>query len=329
MISIVIATYNGERYIEKQLNSLRMQTLPADEVVIIDDCSTDNTATVVSNYIEAHRLESWNFSKNASNRGYKKNFYDGIKKVSGDIVFLCDQDDEWCLTKIQLMVSIMSDNPDILALNSGVSLIDGESRTIKTVNDRNYYNCNFLYSKEPIERITYFNFAYLIKHNISPGCTMAIRKEIQEAFLETYNSKLPHDWHLNMIAAAKNGCAFVNEVLIHYRRHNNNAIGINTGVVAGIQQKTRAIRIEDYSSRLDSARRIMDYYNVPMDENISEAIGLIKKMVKFYKKPSMVKLLEIRCTDGYFELAKKKVRIWEIVVAIHLDTIIATIFNDV
>lgn len=116
-ISLVMATYNGEKYIKKQLESIRKQTQPIDEVIISDDNSNDTTMKIVKNYILNYNLHNWYVYSNDENIGYKKNFYRAIKKATGDIIFLADQDDEWYDFKVKTMVKKMIMNPQIMALN--------------------------------------------------------------------------------------------------------------------------------------------------------------------------------------------------------------------
>ena len=83
--AVVIALYNGERFIEKQLDSLRTQTKAPDQVIMCDDGSTDRTIEIVKNYIEQHGLEkTWILSKNEKNLGYIKNFYHAISMSDAD-----------------------------------------------------------------------------------------------------------------------------------------------------------------------------------------------------------------------------------------------------
>ena len=323
MISIVMSTYNGEKYIVKQLDSLREQTLQPDEVIIRDDCSQDNTAAVVKKYIESHDLKNWIFTVNESNYGYKKNFYEGVKQSRGDIIFLCDQDDEWKKNKLSRMIEIMKKNSEIQALSCGTELIDGKSKLIENALDKNYYNSNFLYLDHKPSEIEYFSLAYLIKHNISPGCSTCFTRKVADAFLDSYDFDLPHDWYINMIAAVVGKCAYIDEPLIRYRRHENNAIGANTSMVMGIKKKTRNVRIDDYKARRTSAVRVLKESNTLIIDDIRESLNLTDRMIDFYEKPNIAKLFRLRRTHEYFELVKKKVRIWEFAVALHVDGIIS------
>ena len=321
-ISLVMATYNGEKYIKKQLESIRKQTQPIDEVIISDDNSNDTTMKIVKNYILNYNLHNWYVYSNDENIGYKKNFYRAIKKATGDIIFLADQDDEWYDFKVKTMVKKMIMNPQIMALNSSLQLIDEKSNQIKIRLDKNYYNSNFLYLEHAPMEVEVFGIDYIGLHNISPGCTMAFRKEIASLFLELYDYKLPHDWFINMIASATNGCFYLNEKLMGYRQHGNNTIGANTSVISGILTKTRSERIYDYMSRNNSLIEIAEQRNILFSDKLRQVITLNNLMVKFYKNPNLIKLFKLRFNPLYYQLAKRKVRLWEFVTSLKLDEII-------
>jgi rhamnosyltransferase len=103
------------------------------------------------------------------------------------------------------MISIFKDNSEILALNGGVSLIDGESQEIKIDLGKNMYNANFYFSLKDIHFLNKIALSDLIINNVTPGCAMVIKKKLRDEFEKSYDGKLPHDWYLNMIAAKKNG----------------------------------------------------------------------------------------------------------------------------
>ena len=106
MISVVMATYNGERYVEKQLQSILNQSLMPDEVIIRDDGSNDSTVQIVQEFIKKHNLSSWEIKINEENLGYRKNFANLLSLANGDYIFLSDQDDEWLGDKIEKMSTI-------------------------------------------------------------------------------------------------------------------------------------------------------------------------------------------------------------------------------
>lgn len=320
-ISVALATYNGEKYIEKQLKSINNQTLKPDEVIIVDDRSSDGTVELINEFISANKLANWKLFINEENLGYRKNFYNVLKRVTGEIIFLSDQDDEWHADKLEVMTRVLCENVEIKALNSAVNLIDGASNKIMQNLERNYYNYNFLYLEHTPQKIEYFDMAYIGLHNISPGCTMAVRREIINILLLSYNYKLPHDWFMNLIASALGGCAFLNVVLTDYRQHENNVIGVNTSLTTGILKKTRRVRSDDYFFRNDAIQRIINVMGIDMDECVREVVKLNTDMIDFYKRPSLIKLIRLRKKTLYFQLSKKKVRVWEIFVSLGLDKV--------
>ena len=94
--SVAMATYNGAEYVVEQLESIRTQSMPVDEVIIHDDRSTDDTVAIVEKYIREHGLErTWKVSQNPKNLGYAANFIGAVKETEGEYIFFCDQDDIW------------------------------------------------------------------------------------------------------------------------------------------------------------------------------------------------------------------------------------------
>ena len=137
-ISVVISTYNGEEYIEEQLLSLLHQQRPADEVLIFDDCSTDGTCQVIEDFLAQHSPEGWTLTGNESNKGWRKNFADGMLAADGQLIFPCDQDDIWKDNKLLVMERIMEDHPEISLLTSNYEAFyeDGHTEVCPEPEDR-------------------------------------------------------------------------------------------------------------------------------------------------------------------------------------------------
>ena len=225
-ISIAMSTYNGEKYVEKQLLSLLNQTRKADEVIIADDVSSDQTPQIVQNFIKEHNLEQWKFTVNKQNLGYKKNFYEVIKKTTGDLIFLCDQDDIWLPQKLEKMEKVFETNPEVMCLNSSFDFIDKDDNSVpfeisKTKSNNNLINA--IVEKDSLYKIAHIN---ILHGNISPGCTSAFTKKIKDSYIEDPNDKLPHDWVINIYACFLEGLFFYNKPLILYRIHDKNQIGL-------------------------------------------------------------------------------------------------------
>ena len=123
MISVVIATYNGSKYILIQLQSILVQLGNTDEIIIIDDCSTDNTILILQNIADS-RIK---IIQNPINLGHVKSFEKGLAMTKGDVIFLSDQDDYWLPNKVDLMTKYLSTNKlDLLISSYYISLEQGK-----------------------------------------------------------------------------------------------------------------------------------------------------------------------------------------------------------
>ncbi len=243
-ISLVMATYNGEKYLIEQMNSLLNQTRKIDQVVIVDDCSSDQTKSIVLNYIQEHSLKHWTFYENETNIGFKKNFKKGLSLVDGDIVFLCDQDDDWYTNKIEVMSQIMSQDSTIKALASSFTFINEKNETFTINQIKGKSNQNLLPFECADKEMFKVPFNFLIKENFAQGCCLAVTKEIVYDYQTGENNDLPHDWYLLLLATSQESCFFYNEALIHYRIHQNNTIGLGS-VITNERVQSRSHRVNN------------------------------------------------------------------------------------
>lgn len=117
--TVVMATYNGEKYIIEQLESIKNQSCIPDEVIIRDDCSNDNTVKIIKEFIETNNLnENWKVTINERNLGYADNFRTATMSATGDLIFFSDQDDIWKLDKIEITKRMFKEHKEMLLLTS-------------------------------------------------------------------------------------------------------------------------------------------------------------------------------------------------------------------
>lgn len=221
MISVAMTTYNGEKYLRAQLESLRNQTLAPDEVVIFDDCSTDSTAELVRAFIADNGLVHWRFAVNTRNLGFVRNFYQAVDAASGDYIFLCDQDDVWKPDKIERMMAVFQAHSYVQALCAGFEMIDSEGRRLpgKTGGGLVIRGAG----KGGLMKI---GFEEVLWRNIAPGCTSAYTRVCRDFFARHRTGLCPHDWELNLFGAALGGLYYYDEPLTGYRIHGANTIGL-------------------------------------------------------------------------------------------------------
>ncbi|MFT8477775.1 MAG: glycosyltransferase, partial [Liquorilactobacillus sp.] len=317
MISVVMATYNGEKFIKEQLYSIKNQELQADEVIIRDDCSEDKTAEIVKSFIANNNLKKWNFEVNSSNKGFKKNFYDLLKLVNGDIIFLSDQDDVWMANKISTMSKKIQENPQIETLNCGIKLVDQNLNAVEIKPRKNFYNANLLYSENTLQNLNFFGLENMIKRNISPGCSMCITRKIKEQFLKTYNFVVAHDWYMNLLASLNNNCCFLNEQLIDYRIHQENTLGLATAW--SVRSKLVSFNADNQVKLREFRELSITFKNIVENYAINDSQGLqiqnyLNVRISFLMNPKLRTLLKLRKFSEYFNSTTIRGRIWDIVI---------------
>lgn len=217
MISVVLATYNGNKYILPQLESLAKQTRQADELIIMDDESQDSTVSIALDFIQNHELSNWRVITNRKNVGYCENFYLGLDEAKGDYIFFCDQDDVWDADKIEVTIAEMEKHPELLMLSTRYRLINANGEEDPSLTVPHFSN-KFDGSMEKV------TVEKLIGHSYIRGCSLCIKKEIKEQVKHIeLKDLLGHDWLVSMLAALKDGAAILNKPLMSYRCHANNA----------------------------------------------------------------------------------------------------------
>lgn len=218
-VSVVMATYNGEKYIFEQLESLRKQTISIDEVIICDDCSKDNTVKVIEEYIANYDLHNWYIFKNKKNYGYAKNFIEATKKATKDIIFWCDQDDIWNEDKIKKMMYIIDTNEKINLLCSNLKLFYCEQ------NARKWDKKDLLSMSETgeIEDIAMSEKNFFLQRS---GCTMCFRNVFFKDICKYWIDGWGHDDFIWKFAILTNSCSILQSYTMQRRMHSNNASSI-------------------------------------------------------------------------------------------------------
>ena len=242
-VAVAMALYNGARFIEEQLDCIRLQSQKVDRVVMCDDGSKDDTVNIVKKYIEKHDLaETWSLHINEQNLGYIKNFYKAMTLCEEDLIFLADQDDIWELDKIEKMTNVMKDNTSITLLSSKYGIIDGEGNRIKTVMHEESKEKETCTSVQVIDIMRAYNW---------PGMAMCIRNNF---FKEVYNSlkdhKIPHDLGFSITAADRAAFFEYDYVGVYHRRHNNNTAKEEHRIFKLLNKERKIAEIEETKSQL-------------------------------------------------------------------------------
>lgn len=207
-VSVAMATYNGEKFIKEQVDSILSQLGPNDEIIVSDDRSTDNTIQILKGYNDSRIKIYTNKGK-----GIISNFENAIYYCENDIIFLCDQDDVWLPNKVQVIKDYFKEHKDVNLILSDCYVTDGN---LKVTNESFFQIRN---SKKGILRNIIKN-SYL-------GCAMVFRKKLKQVILPMPENTPMHDMWIGVLAEMTGNVLLVNDKLFYYRRHDFNATKIN------------------------------------------------------------------------------------------------------
>lgn len=226
MISVAMTTYNGEKYVLKQLASIYNQTRRVDEVIICDDCSKDDTVLIITNYIKNNNIKNCKLYINDERLGFIQNFWNCISLTTGDIVFLSDQDDIWETTKVERLASLLMKNSNIKSIFAEMRYIDAHDSYIKY---NNHHGNGIIPTIKHLFDKKYYNIDYkeFIKTGGYQGASIAFKKEIFDVIKHfDVRGKFAHDVLINFYASILNGFYVTKEKLTRYRLHSSNTLGI-------------------------------------------------------------------------------------------------------
>ena len=289
-IAILMATYNGEKYICQQIDSILSQTCKDWELYIHDDGSTDNTIAAVESYVEKYP-DKIHLIDGKSTGGAKYNFFYLFGQVEAPYYMTCDQDDVWLDKKIELTYDKMltiENKADVPCLvYTELRVVDSELNTIAdTMSGYQSLDCH----KRTINQ-------FILQNSVT-GCTMMINRALRDKMLHItdIDNTIMHDWWAALVAAQFGKTAFIDEPTIVYRQHGDNslgALGINklSYIVRRVWQK-KQIQESMRLGRLQ-AREFAKTYNLPADSLAVRYAALEGKSrlvrQRFYKENDMYK----------------------------------------
>ena len=204
MISVCIATYNGEKYIHEQIASILQQIGNDDEIVVSDDGSTDKTLDVVRSF-DAQNIHIY---INKGDHGYTPNFENALRNAHGDYIFLSDQDDIWMPDKVEACMKYLKVNDFVV---SDALIVDGDNK--------------LLFDSFCEQRKSKFGFLNTLIRFSCLGCCFAFRRKVLSKALPFPKNHIlcTHDNWLALVSTAFYKSAFIPLPLIRYRRYGGNA----------------------------------------------------------------------------------------------------------
>jgi glycosyltransferase involved in cell wall biosynthesis len=239
-VNIILAAYNGEKYIGEQIESILKSTFLNWRLWIFDDGSTDKTGSIVSEY--SKKWPDIRYNRNAENKGVTRNFLDGVRSVSNyldkssnvtdneaskheitnfqDYFMFCDQDDVWMPEKIEKTLKQMKKvenkygKDSIAAVFTDARVVDENLKTITS----SFFKTSKLDTRKK-------DLAHILMENKLIGCTVMINRKLTEKLGTLPSQARYHDWWIALIAASFGHISFLSEATMLYRQHSSNVVG--------------------------------------------------------------------------------------------------------
>ncbi|HOP50722.1 MAG TPA: glycosyltransferase family 2 protein [Ignavibacteriales bacterium] len=244
-ITVVLATYNGEKFLSEQLDSILNQTFQDFIILCIDDCSTDNTQNILKDY-QKKFPDIIKLIFNETNLGSRLNFSKGVQLAETEFVAFSDQDDYWYPNKLEVLYQNIIKNKHLAFVYSNSELVDENLQIIKkqVIPDNN--------------KLTGRKFYQIIIENSIMGSSMLIRTDFAKKCLPFPSQGFHHDWYLAIMALGLNyEILFVNQILFQYRLHSNNLVNQKKSKDKfAIKTYKRAKRYFDEVNNLDLSKLI-------------------------------------------------------------------------
>lgn len=287
LVSIALCTYNGDAYLKQQLDSIVNQSYPEIELIVVDDCSTDNTLNILKEY--SARYSFIKLFINPKNLGYIRNFEKAMSLCNGDFIALSDQDDIWDLNKIEKQVKAIGNN---LLIYHDSEFVDqnGESLSLYMSDIMN------LYRGDQPEVFLFFNCI--------SGHSVLMKKELRNELLP-FPEAYFHDWWMGYVGTNLGSIDFIEESLVKYRQHQK----ADTNILKRKRDNTLKNPISASIKFEQKLLWIKSCVNYPKNKNpefIKKLYAEFKKNKEEYFSFGLLKLI-YRNRDLLFSINKKNV----------------------
>lgn len=240
LVSVALATFNGERYLPGQLDSIANQSYDNLEIVACDDGSTDKTVEILKEYSTSCNLR-WHV--NSKNIGFVKNFEKAISLSRGEFIALSDQDDIWRRDKIEVLVANIG---NYSLIYSDTSMMDENDNIFVPSKKREYLNNDH----------TGISFLETVFVNYVVGNSCMFRKDILDLALPIPDGQPVHDWWLAAVASKRNGIKYYDDQLVMYRQHRDNVAGYER---LSLVRDLKKMFLDRESRNRQHVRRIEDF----------------------------------------------------------------------
>lgn len=311
-ISIAIATYNGEKYIKKELQSMLKQTLPVDEIIISDDGSNDSTIKEIESLHESRIT----IVTDNQRHGFCGNFENAVRHCTGDYIFIADQDDLWTEDKVEKVVGFFQMNPTATCVFHDAFFIGKNDEVLDNVKEQ--FNIaqgvkqGILLDKEYLEPA--------VSAPLARGMCMCITRSLLDIALPFPKCNTMHDQWLLFCSLCSNSCFYLDQKLTMYRLHGDNTAGVNE-YKGTLKQRVlriykRAMSSKHYSFDLyylgNSMKLILEKYHLEDTHAYMTALRVCeigekeKEAFESGRIKGAAKLIQLYCTDMRYRRSGRK-----------------------
>ncbi len=305
LVTVLLAVYNGEKYLAAQLDSILGGSFKNFNILIRDDGSTDNSLKIAENY--ANRYSQITVLQGEPTGSACRNFFELIKAADDDYVMFCDQDDYWLPDKIQktfekMLVTESGDKQTPVLIHTDLSVADAELNIIAP--------SFFKFQAISPERSALNNL--LVQNNVT-GCTAMINRSLLNLAKNVPDFCAMHDWWLALLAAAFGKTAYLDEPTMLYRQHGDNQVGAKkaTGMDFIVRKiKTRKQTAANYRAAFAQANELLRLYGYKLTPKQRETVaayaalahGSKLKKIKTIRKYDFRKNTLVRTVGQYFSI---------------------------
>ena len=286
-MDILLATYNGEKYLKCQLDSILNQTYRNIRLLINDDCSTDGTRHILKEYEKKDSRIQVQY--NESNLGSIKNFENLLNRVESKYFMLSDQDDFWMPEKVEKSLNrIIDENADLVFTD--LEAVDESMQTITPSVVR------FMGFKKNIDKYNDYRLVFL--RNCVTGCTIISRKDLIKKYVPIpKEAPMMHDWWMALMISQNGKLAFLDEPTIKYRQHKENQLGI-------YGMKTYINDFYEYREKYINLK--LDQFKIYLENKDKfekqELVELSKRAITYFESIKQKKKINFRNYKTFFDL---------------------------
>ncbi len=287
-VCVLLSTYNGEKYLETQLDSLLKQEGVNLSVFVRDDGSTDKTVEIITEY--KNKYSNIYFEK-GSNVGFVQSFWTLLLNSKGfDYYAFCDQDDYWKPEKLVSAIKMLDKNIPMLYTSNVVSV----NNDFEVLKEKGF----------PFEGV--LSYADSLQRPVLPGCTFVWNDLLHQELKKYHGPHVAHDWSVYKIASAIGEVVYDENSYILYRIHGNNTIGIDS-LFTRIKKKMNRFITDQYKNvKSDTAKAILDTYSLSNEKRqVTNYFANYRKYPSYFFK--LMRYKEYRNLNFIFLLLTRKV----------------------